>query len=352
MLLGTILLGPFAIALVHGWLMLRRVAVARSLPPRVVAGQPLTVDVQVTNAHCRLALWTLEVEDTLERLDDLQAVEPSKASVFFPYVASRQSARAAYRGRIEQRGRYRFGPLRVSTRFPFGLVRHARLVDTLDEIIVHPRIGRLQFEWPHGLRNLAGSNQRMARQARVEADFYGLRDWRSGDSRRLIHWRTSARRGSLVVRQFEEHRSPDVALVVDLWQPAEPSDEQRDHVERAVSLAATLLDGACRQRGPKLLVDIAARQRVHRFGLASAALLGELMDVLAVVAAQDEPDGVAALARSLARVPSSMTLLVVSTRPIDREALAKTTRFDSGSAWRRLHIFNAADPELATQFHV
>ncbi len=352
MLLGTVLLGPLAFALAYGWVMLKRVEVVRRLPPRFGAGQPLAVRIQVANSHRRLALWALEVEDTLERQDDSQARERSRVGVFFPRVTAGQTARAAYRGRLERRGRYRFGPLRVSTRFPLGLVRHARVVDAFDEVLVHPQIGRLQFEWPDDLRSTLGDSQRVARHANIEADFYGLRDWRSGDSRRLIHWRTSARRGSLVVRQFDEHRSQDIALMLDLWQPADPSEEQLAGVERAVSLTATLLESACRHRGRKLVVDIVGCQRVHSFGPASSAFFGKVMDALAVAAPQDEPDGAAVLARLLARVPLGMKVMVVSTRPIDCEALGKRTRFDGPLARRGLHVFNAADPELIARFHV
>lgn len=102
----------------------------------------------------------------------------------------------------------------------------------------------------------------------LEADFYGLRDWRPGDSRRWIHWRTSARRGSLVVRQFEQRRSQDLALLVDLWQPTQPSEAELAHVETAVSFVATLLADACQQSGRQLMIQIAAAAPLAVSGVA------------------------------------------------------------------------------------
>ena len=64
----------------------------------------------------------------------------------------------------------------------------------------------------------AGTHRRERRHG-TEGDFYGVREWRSGDSRRWIHWRSSARSGELVVRQFEQPRNRDVAVLLDLWQP-------------------------------------------------------------------------------------------------------------------------------------
>ena len=62
----------------------------------------------------------------------------------------------------------------------------------------------------------------LQRQGLTEGDFYGMGDWRPGDSKRCNHGRAPARRGSLMVRQFEQPRSENVTLLFDLWQPAEP----------------------------------------------------------------------------------------------------------------------------------
>ena len=56
----------------------------------------------------------------------------------------------------------------------------------------------------------AGSRHELAR-----ADFHGLRQYRTGDSLRWIHWRTSARRGQLMVKEYEDVPGEDLVLVFD-----------------------------------------------------------------------------------------------------------------------------------------
>ena len=141
------------------------------------------------------------------------------------------------------------GRCAVSTRFPLGLVRHSLLLSEQKELLVLPRLGTLHAGCLKLIREHEAGSQRMSRRGLLEADFYGLREWRPGDSRRWIHWRTSARKGRIVVRQFEQRRSQNLALLVDLWQPADPSDEDLARVETAVSLVATLIAEACRVSG-------------------------------------------------------------------------------------------------------
>ena len=96
----------------------------------------------------------------------------------------------------------------------FGRSRGIRLVwlrsvrlRRSSRLLVLPRLGRMTNRWAHLAQAIDyGSQQAAGRQRPADGEFYGLRDWQPGDSRRLIHWRTSARRGGLMVRQFEQPR--------------------------------------------------------------------------------------------------------------------------------------------------
>ena len=65
----------------------------------------------------------------------------------FPTCPPAQSRKGAYRGRLVERGRYRFGPLRLSTRFPFGLFSRTITAGEVETLIVLPRLGRLTEGW-------------------------------------------------------------------------------------------------------------------------------------------------------------------------------------------------------------
>ena len=353
MLLGSMLAGPLLFSLIYGRMALRHLVVARRLPPQLRAQERLRVDVTVANGHRWLGVWALQVEDVVQREEATPTrAEGAKVSVFFPNIAKRETQEISYEGYLPQRGRYHFGPLRISTRFPLGLIRHSRVIEGDEVLLVQPPLGQLNRQGAQILReNMAGS-QRAQRQGLLEADFYGLRDWRPGDSRRWIHWRTSARRGTLVVRQFEQRRSQDLALLVDLWQPPAAGKEHRERVETAVSFVATLLADACRQPGRGLIVNLAAAEPWHRSGAASPLFFREHMDALSLVKAHEQEAFPRSLGHALALVPFSMPTLIVSTRAIDWDALqAAAAERESQVAGRRLQSVNVASDELSQFFH-
>src|SRR6185312_2211555 len=73
------------------------------------------------------------------------------------------------------------------------------------------------------------------------ADVRGVRPYRPGDSIRAIHWRSSARRRALMVREYDAAPSPDLVLVVEPWLPDDASPQDRANLEAALSLAAAIL---------------------------------------------------------------------------------------------------------------
>ena len=190
----NLLLALFALLaglpLMNWWLVrstLRRLEVRRRMPRTVAAGDLLMVEIEITNPRGRLGSWAVRAGDRLVRQDALDLGTPIVARTLFSYIPPRQSVVQSYRGRITRRGRYRCGPLRLSTRFPFGLVRGEVTVEQPQSLLVFPRLGQLTRRWER-LRKSAdlGTSNVERRQGLVEGDFYGLRDWRSGDSRRWI----------------------------------------------------------------------------------------------------------------------------------------------------------------------
>jgi uncharacterized protein (DUF58 family) len=254
-------------------------------------------------------------------------------------------------GRLPRRGRYRFGPLRFSTRFPLGLARHSVVLEQTEMLLVHPKLGQLTHEGTKLIREDVAGSQSMRRRGLLEADFYGLRDWRAGDSRRWIHWRTSARRGTMVVRQFEQRRTQDLALLVDLWQPEEPGPSDLDAVEKAVSFVATVIAQTCRQGGHNLILALAAQEPLYHSGAASGVFFREQMDALAVAAAHEESEFPLSLGHALGLVPPSMPVLLVSTREIDWDGLqAAAAQRDVPLRSLRLRAVNVASERFSRLF--
>jgi uncharacterized protein (DUF58 family) len=336
LILGGMMLGP----LWFNWrtvrLTLKGLRLQRKSPQAVCAGDPLTVGMRLVNDRKHFSSWAVLVEEQIHRLSDAahnhslwnhSAKEKSlRTTVYFPFVPAGQERTGTYRGRLYDRGKYELGPVRISTRFPFGLFSRVISVPQKDTLYVYPRLGRLTRNWLERHRQALAGADRRERRPGLEGDFYGVREWRSGDSQRYIHWRSSARTGKLVVRQFEQPRNRDVALVLDLWRPAKPTPADRENVELAVSFAATVVSDLCRRGGSK--VHLATHNaRPHCLGgPAAAALQQDMMRILAVLESRTEDSLPTILAHALGQIAAGTEIIVVATRPVD---LSNSEQFES-----------------------
>jgi uncharacterized protein (DUF58 family) len=78
---------------------------------------------------------------------------------------------------ITRRGRYRFGPLRLSTRFPLGLVQAGQRLKIEDTLIVTPRLGRLTRRWQQWIEaERTGTQRSSPRRGLSEGEYYGIRE--------------------------------------------------------------------------------------------------------------------------------------------------------------------------------
>ena len=87
-------------------------------------------------------------------------------------------------------------------------------------MLVYPRIGHLTRRWFQIQRQATENRQGQRHDSSAQqVEYHGLRGYRSGDSPRWIHWRTSARRGELMVKEFEHQNEQDLAILIDPWLP-------------------------------------------------------------------------------------------------------------------------------------
>lgn len=338
--LAGMMVGPIVISWRWAVMMLSRFEVDRKLPSGVGAGELLVVELAARNVRRRWASWAIAVEDSIRREQPAGRYEPITAIVLIGHVPAGQVSRVTYRGKLPDRGKYRFGPLVVSTRFPFGLISRSVTLDEPGSLIVYPRFGRLGPAWSR-LEQLAltGKSRTQHRQGLTEGDFYGLRDWRPGDNKRWIHWRTSARRGGLMVRQFEQPRVHDFAVLVDLWQPPGAEPDRVQHVEYALSFAATIVADLCRRGASQLVLGIAGRQVVCLRGAASIALLPELLEKLAVAEATDGNQLPELFSKLSEELRPGIGVLLITTRAINQADAATITGV--GHDARKANLINS-----------
>jgi uncharacterized protein (DUF58 family) len=176
------------------------------LPPAIHAGTPYLMGITLENTKRRLPAFSVEVEDLL----DGRPIE--KRCYFLKLPAGRQQE-TAYRHTMARRGRYALSGFRLATKFPFGLVQRARAVADQDELWVYPALAPVSPLLLRGLPGPAagGPDRAPSRQG----EFRELRAFRPGDEPRDIHWRSSARRGVLLVRENEGEQARRATVVLD-----------------------------------------------------------------------------------------------------------------------------------------
>jgi uncharacterized protein (DUF58 family) len=359
LLVFTLSAGPFLASIFGGRAMLRRLSVVRRVPSYVFSGDPLIIDYTLENGRRWYGALAVFLEDLLVPVDRLASGAVSlMPRVFFARVAGHDRARIRWSYPSPKRGKYRLRDLDVGTRSPFGLVEHRVTVALADQIVVYPTIGRLTRRW-FQMQRQATENRRGQRHDRSaqQVEYHGLRDYRSGDSPRWIHWRTSARRGALMVKEFEQQNEQDMAILIDPWLPrTKAAPEQREALEQAISFAATLCLETCRHQGRRLVLGWTGPAPGVRRGPASVKLLHELLEQLAVM----RPASEGGLAELFDVMPPSVLrealMVVISCRPINLIEEAERSSRLSGASARgllgRVLLLNSAQRDLVPLFQM
>ncbi|MDX1619791.1 MAG: DUF58 domain-containing protein [Nitriliruptorales bacterium] len=119
-----------------------------------------------------------------------------------------------YLVRGRQRGKYEIGPLAVRLRDPFGIAARGHTFGRTDELVVYPPVWRLPAGLPlGGIQGPGGSGR--PRPLATGEELANVREYVRGDDLRKVHWRSTAHRGKLMIRQDESPRNPSALLVLD-----------------------------------------------------------------------------------------------------------------------------------------
>src|SRR5215831_19137833 len=122
---------------------LRHLALFRQPPARLHAGRPFLMSITLRNEKLRLPSFSIEIEDLLGQ-------RPLDKKCYFLKVPAGRQQSTSYRHTFPRRGRYPFSGFRVSTKFPFGLLRRSRDIAAPGEVIVFPAVYDLPAPPPIG----------------------------------------------------------------------------------------------------------------------------------------------------------------------------------------------------------
>ncbi|KAA1374684.1 DUF58 domain-containing protein [Aeromicrobium fastidiosum] len=192
---------------------------------RVVVGERANGRLVLTNESARRSLpMTIELP-----------VGPAKAAFDLPSLGSKVEHEDLFAIPTSRRAVLTVGPVRTVRADPLALLRREQDLTDQQLLYVHPRTVRIQGSAAGFIRDLEGQTIRKLTDSDVA--FHALRAYVPGDDRRYIHWKTTARTGTMMVRQFEETRRSHLLVALSTRLDDYASDEE---FELAVSAAGSL----------------------------------------------------------------------------------------------------------------
>jgi len=230
-------------SLVLGVIGSRGISYSRSLPPgtRITAGKEARLRLLLERS--RFGAAKVGVLDHL----------PGRRAFEFP--GWRKEKKIEVPLAFARRGVYELGPAEVKIVDPFGLLAFARRFEKRTEVVVYPKVHELT-----GFPLLGGNVEAGTRGARGRRgeEFANLREYRRGDDRRHIHWKSLAHTGELFVKEFSVQAPRRHTVALDLRREGLRVQEQE--VEDAVSAAASVLTYLMREGLPFRLLGTDAAE--------------------------------------------------------------------------------------------
>ena len=192
---------------------------------RVVAGSEVTGALKVTNIAKRLELPG--------RID--VPIGAGLTEVYVPLMRPRQVHEEAVVVPAYRRGVIDVGPITTVRSDPLGVLKREVAWASVNRLYVHPITVSIPSTSAGFVRDLEGNPTSDI----VDSDisFHAIREYAAGDGQRNIHWKSTAKTGKLMVRQFEESRRSRLAIILSLNTAEYGSDEE---FEMAVSVVGSL----------------------------------------------------------------------------------------------------------------
>ncbi|MDB2686361.1 DUF58 domain-containing protein [Mariniblastus sp.] len=235
--------------------------------------------------------------------------------VRFQRIVPGRSEIQTYRAFFPQRGKYLLGPAEIDCSFPFGLILSRQRIGQECEVLVGPELGVLCPTWEKRLNSTAKGADSVRRSRAIEDDdFFALRRWRSGDSRKNIHWRSTAKQRFPIVKQFVERNNRDFALVLDLFVDDDDQPQARQDCESVLSFAATTLLSVKSIIEGQAAIAVCGQTRELSRSKTVGGLVADAMPALAVAAGHPSPAIVEGVVSCLESVSRGTPIYVISSR--------------------------------------
>ncbi len=175
---------------------------------------------------------------------------------FIPTLFPRRPVTLRYETRCDRRGGFTFPDVTLRSRGAFGFFATRRTLAAPGNLLIYPQY--------HRLKRLALLERRAFGQQQTDrvgqgTQVIGTREYRTGDSLRQVHWRSTARRNQLIVKEFSDDDQRSLTVVLDLAGDSSLGRGKWATFETAVRLAASFGYYADRRQMPFQLIGAARR---------------------------------------------------------------------------------------------
>jgi uncharacterized protein (DUF58 family) len=227
-----------------------------------------------------------------------------------PHGRGRHSG--SYRLRDLPRGRHRFAPVRLSIADPFGLAETGLALDEQQALVVYPRLvdlERLFFDGGAGPEH----GRRLLLRRPVGFDLHSVRDHQQGESLRRVHWPSTARRGSLMVKELEDSPRDEVAVLLDGDPAAVVGSPPNSSFDVAVRVAGSILLAQLK-RGRRCVLALNTAGRDVQAVSSDGPEWQRALELLAAAEPDARTPAVSLLQSADAAAARSLELVVVTSR--------------------------------------
>ncbi|MFZ2603758.1 MAG: DUF58 domain-containing protein [Candidatus Omnitrophota bacterium] len=221
------------------WLLLTyfmaHLQLSRKMIRRVTEGDTLEVAAQIHNVSF-LPVFNFTLEDNFSCSQPNQ----EKKNFFISYLGLKSSCEIKYDYLCFKRGDYKMGPFVVYFFDPLNLFFFKRIYHVYSGVVVYPQIFKIE-KFPALTRSiLPWFGIETARSSGDEDEFYGVREYKDGESVKNIHWISSARKNKLIVKQFQLQSFFGATIIFNLEKEKNLGEGKESVAEYIIKIAASV----------------------------------------------------------------------------------------------------------------